>query len=794
MKKSLVIGVLLALVLALTPGVAGAADAAAYAPVGAEAAPAAAPEDWDALEAADIARPMAGDDSLWVVSQSGQKSLAGRTAEDLAVERVYARQFSFTERFAETPSVTAPFAAGALSADYQRTAQARLDYLRLAAGLPRCVPNADWSDMAQHAAVLLAANDKLSLSPAQPEGMEDDFYDMGLTAVASSNISSRTGPAGANYLISALNGCMSDNSAASMRSLGHRRWLINPYQTMWVGFGEAISESNKYYIVTRSFSADGDFPRTRVDYDFVAWPASGLFPAELLGMADPWSIMLNPNRFEVPKEAEITVTITREADGASWTLDQGADRDTPDNKEPYFHVDTGNFGVNNCIIFTPGRLYWDAEGFDGRYSVVVTGLEKKGGGPAELRYDVDFFDVAAVDLPEVEAELDIKGGCTVEGTTSGPAGSNLSFRLVPDADFRLVSLRVNGAELEELPDNFFFERVLENQRIEALFLYEGEADLSDGLLTYRQNGTEMTVTGLADPDYDGALRVPEQYLGCAVTALGMGALQNCICESVTLPDSVVTVGRNALRGADCRSIDLGAGLRQLGRDALRGATIHGSLSLPADLETLGTGALTEMPNLSAFAVTGEGPLFVRDGVLYVQREGEPETLLRYPLGSKRSFFVVPDSTEALGDGCFAGAAGLERIYAMSHAIRAEFDSFAGDDITVYCHTDAPLYGQGAELEGTVRLLPLDGLDTFALEPETRSIRVFNRSGETMSDTLVAAEYSAGRCVRVRVWTLDLPDGALQLLDLGDTGAETDSLRLFYVKEGSFVPLMEDMTL
>ena len=796
MKKHIAIVLLLAILLALTPGfgAASAVDAETRAPVDVEAPPAAAPEDWDEPEEVELARPQDQAGELWIAAKSGQKTMAERTTEDIAIERAYSHQFTFTERFAETPSVTAPFAAGALSADYQRTAQARLDYIRLAAGLPRCVPNADWSDIAQHAAVLLAANDKLSLSPAQPEGMADDFYDMGLTAVASSNISSRTGPAGANYLISALNGCMSDNSAASMRSVGHRRWLINPYQTVWVGFGEAISESNKYYIVTRCFSADGDFPRTRVDYDFVAWPASGHFPSELLGISDPWSVMLNPNRYELPDETKVSVTITREADGASWTLDQSAYRDTPDNKESYFHVDTGNFGVNNCIIFTPGRLYWDAEGFDGRYSVVVTGLEKKGGGAAELRYDVDFFDAAAVDLPEVEAELDIKGGCTVVGTTSGPAGSNLSFRLVPDADFRLVSLRVNGAELEELPDNFFFERVLENQRIEALFLYEGEADLSDGLLTYRQNGTEMTVTGLADPDYDGALRVPEQYLGCAVTALGMGALQNCVCESVTLPDSVVTVGRNALRWADCRSIDLGAGLRQLGRDALRGATIHGSLSLPADLETLGAGALTEMPNLSAFAVTGEGPLFVRDGVLYARREGEPETLLRYPLGSKRSYFVVPDSTEALGDGCFAGAAGLERIYAMSHAIRAEFDSFAGDDITVYCHIDAPLYGQGAELEGTVRLLPLDGLDTFALEPETRSIRVFNRSGETMSDTLVAAEYSAGRCVRVRVWTLDLPDGALQLLDLGDAGAETDSLRLFYVKEGSFVPLMEEMTL
>lgn len=796
MKKTITIGVLLVLVLALTLGLgaASAAEAAARGPIGGEAAPVAAPEDWDAAAEPDTARLQEEGDQVWIAARSGQKPMPVRTELDIAIERCYARQFSFTERFEETPSVAAPYAAGTLSADYLRTAQAWLDYLRLAAGLPRCVPNADWTDLAQHGAALLAVGDKLVHNPTQPADMEEEFYEKGLAGVQSSNLSSRVGPSGANYLINAMNGCMADNSAVSMRTLGHRRWLINPYQTMWVGFGEAISESGKYYIATRCFSADGNFPRTRVDYDFVAWPASGLFPSDLLGMADPWSIMLNPNRYELPKEEQVAVTITRESDGASWALDRSADRETPDNKEPYFHVDTGNFGVNNCIIFTPGRLYWDAEGFDGRYSVVVSGLEKKGGGAAELRYAVDFFDVAAVELPEVAAELNIQGGCTVEGLTSGPAGSNLSFRLTPDEGFRLVSLSVNGEELAELPERFFFERVTENQSVEAFFVYEGEEDLSDGLLTYRQNGKEMTVTGLADPDFDGVLRVPEQYLGCRVTALAAGALQNCVCESVTLPDSVRVIGRNALRGAVCRSIELGAGVRQLGRDALRGAEIHGALTLPAELETLGAGALTELRNLAAFAVRGEGPIFVRDGALFSRFEDQPETLLRYPLGAKRSYYALPRSTERLADGCFAGAERLKRVYALSHVIRAEFDSFTGDTITVYCQTDAPLYGQGAELEGEVTLAALDELPVFALEPGTRSIRISNCSGESMGDTVVTAEYSAGCCVRVRLWPLDLADDALLWLDLGEAEAGADSLRLFYVDAETFAPLTEDLQL
>lgn len=793
MKKHIAIGSFLALLLALTLDL-GAFGISEREPEDAEALPVAAPVDWDAAAECASAAPQAETGELWVCEQSGQKTMPARTAEDFAIERVYSRQFTFSQRFAETPSVTAPYAAGALSADYQRTAQARLDYLRLAAGLPRCEPNADWSDLAQHGAVLLAAHGQLLHNPAQPEDMEDEFYEKAVSGVSSANLSSRTGPSGANYLISSLNGCMSDNSASSMRTLGHRRWLISPYATMWVGFGEAISESGKYYIVTRCFSADGDyFPRTRVGYDFVAWPASGLFPSELLGMADPWSVMLNPNRFEVPKEEQITVTITREADGASWTLDAASDRESPDNKEAYFHVDTGNFGVNNCIIFTPGRLYWEAEGFDGRYSVVISGLEKKGGGAAELRYAVDFFDVAAVELPEVSVELDIRGGCTMEGQTSGPAGSNLSVRLIPDEGFRMVSLRVNGVEQEELRDSFFYERCTETQRIEALFVYEGEGDLSDGLLTYRQNGAEMTVTGLADPDYDGDLQVPETYLNCPVTALGAGALQNCVCASVSLPDSVTLIGRNALSGADCRSIRLGAGVRQLGRNALRGATVHGTLTLPAELE-IAVGALTELRNLSAFAVSGEGPLFVRDGVLFSKTEEQPETLLRYPLGAKRNYYTVPETTERLGDACFAGAAQLERLYAPGHVLRAEFDSFAGDTITVYCQSDAELYGQGEELEGEVTLLALDALPTFSLEPDTRSLCVCNRSGETMDDTVIAAEYSAGRCVGVRLWTLDLADGELLWLDLGEEPEGADSLRLFYVDADSYAPLIESVWL
>ena len=257
------------------------------------------------------------------------------------------------------------------------------------------------------------------------------------------------------------------------------------------GFGGAISESNKYYIVTRCFSADGDFPRTRVDYDFVAWPASGHFPSELLGISDPWSVMLNPNRYELPDETKVSVTITREADGASWTLDQSAYRDTPDNKESYFHVDTGNFGVNNCIIFTPGRLSWDTEDFDGRYTVAVTGLEKKGGGAAELRYAVDFFNVTAVNLPEYSLRVTVSGGGTAsESERTLHAGENLDLRLTPDSGFALKSLTVNGEEITPT-ELLHFERITQDINVDAVFSNAG----TRYIVTFDPNGGTVTPTG-----------------------------------------------------------------------------------------------------------------------------------------------------------------------------------------------------------------------------------------------------------------------------------------------------------
>ena len=115
---------------------------------------------------------------------------------------------------------------------------------------------------------------------------------------------------------------MSDNSSSNMPMLGHRRWLLNPLVNMQIGFGEAVAERGSRYVVTKVFNSGSSWDKTYVDYQYVAWPASGNFPSELITMQDPWSVTLNPEEYERPDINQISVTITRSSDGASWTLDQ----------------------------------------------------------------------------------------------------------------------------------------------------------------------------------------------------------------------------------------------------------------------------------------------------------------------------------------------------------------------------------------------------------------------------------------------------------------------------------------
>ena len=280
--------------------------------------------------------------------------------------------------FSELPSVSEPYAIGQLSDNFLQNGITYLNYVRYVANLPKVQMDDALNESAQYGAVVLAANNKLTHTPKQPDDMDDTFFNKGYKAVAASNIS-----AGYGTLQGAILGCMTDSG--SLKNVGHRRWFLNP-KLLNVGFGCAISDSDRTYITTRVFDKSG----SDIDYDFVSWPASGNHPTNLFQVSAPWSVTLNPQKYQTPQLKNLKVTLTRQSDNKKWNFD-AATGEPESTEKPYLTVNTGSYGVSNCIIFHPGSK--NVESYQGVYTVEISGLYTKSGDAARLQYQVDFFDV-----------------------------------------------------------------------------------------------------------------------------------------------------------------------------------------------------------------------------------------------------------------------------------------------------------------------------------------------------------------------------------------------------------------
>ena len=280
--------------------------------------------------------------------------------------------------FDQVPSCSAPYSAGKVKTSALQAAADRLSALRQIAGLPAVQLDLTLSEQAQYGAVIIAAQGALSHNPSKPADMDSGFYQKAYDATSSSNLYAGM------TLTTAVDGFMDDSDASNIDRLGHRRWQLNPGLGK-IGFGYAESDTRyRTYVAEKVFDRSG----TCSDYEFVAWPASGNFPNSLRGFEEntAWSVSLNPGRYSTPRQGDLTVTLTRESDGRTWTF-RGSGY-TASGSGSYFHVDTGNYGVANCIIFRPDGV----ERYEGVYTVEIDGLKSARGTPVDFAYQVDFFD------------------------------------------------------------------------------------------------------------------------------------------------------------------------------------------------------------------------------------------------------------------------------------------------------------------------------------------------------------------------------------------------------------------
>ena len=365
-------------------------------------------------EPVEIQTPGASD-QIMLLAETGE--LQHPSKEEIAAK--WATVTSAASLYQTEPTVASPYAAGALTEDFLESGITYLNYVRFVAGLPEVTLDDTLNEDAQYGAVLLAAVDYLSHYPEQPDDMDDDFYARGYAATTSSNISARWGYSPLTCLKGAVEGCMNDNgSLGNLTTVGHRRWLLNPTLGK-VGFGYAESDTEWSYIVTKVFDRSG----AGCDYDFISWPVSGNQPTNLFDAQNPWSVTLNTAVFKSVSADSVTVMVTRESDGTTWTFDGSTGEPNIDDSDyynpyiaPYLTVNTQWYGVPNCIIFHPGTDNVDS--YEGVYSVKITGIYYTDGTEAELSYKVDFFDVDSVCTGHNYEAVVTKPTCTGQGYTT----------------------------------------------------------------------------------------------------------------------------------------------------------------------------------------------------------------------------------------------------------------------------------------------------------------------------------------------------------------------------------------
>lgn len=272
--------------------------------------------------------PAAAQASTWTVNTTARTEADIRLAWD-KMKPAYSGL-----PYAVAPSTVAPYAPGQAASGFIGDGLRTINFARYLAGLPADVVTTsalNWQ--AQHGAVLLAAS-TFSHTPSQPADMTKTFYDHGFASTSQSNIGY-----GHKTSASFQKACLADASASNISRVGHRRWLLNPplKQT-----GISVAETRMTtYVLDRS--------RTEaVAYTKIAWPAEGLFPIEFFSAQTPWSITLNPAKYDWEKTGH-RVTLKRLSDSKTWSFSAS----NTNTSGTYFNADFAGYGVSNAFIFRP---------------------------------------------------------------------------------------------------------------------------------------------------------------------------------------------------------------------------------------------------------------------------------------------------------------------------------------------------------------------------------------------------------------------------------------------------------
>lgn len=281
-----------------------------------------------------------------------------------SIQTIFSGGYFITE-----PTTTPSYTIGEVKKEVLQAGVDAINMVRYIAGIPDDIElDAGYTELNQHGAVLLTANNTLTHYPEKPADMDQDFYDKGALGAKSSNISTTNLPSKTIFQF------MDDSDASNIDAVGHRRWVLNPYMKK-TGFGVGV----KRYGLMYAFDESRDF----VDFDYVAWPSPGVFPIELFKYSQAWSVSVNIQEYGTPDISNIKVTLKHLNSGEVFEFSNS----TPSSPENgvYFNVENSGYGIPNCIIFRPE--FTNPYKAGDVFQVTITGLSK------DISYIVKIFSI-----------------------------------------------------------------------------------------------------------------------------------------------------------------------------------------------------------------------------------------------------------------------------------------------------------------------------------------------------------------------------------------------------------------
>jgi hypothetical protein len=195
------------------------------------------------------------------------------TSDRQAVLDSYQAEFSKPDPDIGWTGNRASCQAGTTNPAYRSAIIDRVNWFRSIAGVPaNSTENATYSAKAQQAALMMSVSDRLSHSP---DSSFDCYTAIGSEAAGKSNLYlGRTGP-------HAITGYMFDPGSGNV-SVGHRNWILHPSVRQF-GTGDTPGPgrqaTNTLWVIDNAFASQ---PVMRESDGFVAWPARGYVPGDLV--------------------------------------------------------------------------------------------------------------------------------------------------------------------------------------------------------------------------------------------------------------------------------------------------------------------------------------------------------------------------------------------------------------------------------------------------------------------------------------------------------------------------------